>query len=141
MSATVPAALEARITDRPLMAHLATSADDRPHAAPVWYGYADGVFDVVTGGRKLRNVRRNPRVALSMQEDEAGDALWGATFLGTATLVHDAEQVRAGIYRAWSKYVGDDVADWPEEYRAEYESPERPLTRVTVLTVSYSTYE
>jgi PPOX class probable F420-dependent enzyme len=38
----------------------------RPHAAPVWYLYEDGVFVISTGrgSRKHRNVEANPNVTL-----------------------------------------------------------------------------
>lgn len=38
----------------------------RPHAAPVWYLYEDGVFVISTGrgSQKHRNVERNPEVTL-----------------------------------------------------------------------------
>ena len=72
MADSVPAEVEALLTSEPLMAHLATCRDGRPHAAPVWYRYEDGVVELVTTGTKLRNLRANPRVALSIQKDEAG---------------------------------------------------------------------
>ena len=47
---TIPPDVESLIEDAPVSAHLATSVDDRPHVAPVWYGYRDGVFYFMTGG-------------------------------------------------------------------------------------------
>ncbi len=61
------------ITDAPLSARLATSVDDRPHVATVWYGYREGVLYFITGGRKLANVRETPRVALSIEKTVRGD--------------------------------------------------------------------
>ncbi|MFW5949222.1 MAG: pyridoxamine 5'-phosphate oxidase family protein [Halolamina sp.] len=58
---TVPDEVEELIADARLSVHVATSVDDRPHVAPVWYLYDDGVVSFVTSGRKLRNVRQNPR--------------------------------------------------------------------------------
>ena len=49
--------VEQLITDATLSAHLATAAGNRPHVAPVWYGYRDGVLSVLTGGKKLANIR------------------------------------------------------------------------------------
>jgi PPOX class probable F420-dependent enzyme len=51
-------------------AHVAVLATvdskDRPHAAPVWYLYEDGVFIVSTGrgSQKHRNIENNPNVTL-----------------------------------------------------------------------------
>lgn len=49
------------------VAVLATvDAKGRPHAAPVWYLYEDGVFIISTGrgSQKHRNIERNPEVTL-----------------------------------------------------------------------------
>lgn len=75
------------------VAHLATSRDDRPHVAPVWYGYRDGVVYFLTGGRKLENVRANPRVALSIERATDGDVHWNVTLLGTATVEDDPDRI------------------------------------------------
>ena len=94
-----------------LSAHLATSVDDRPHVAPVWYVLdgAGGVDDgrvapgrsgegehvyVRTGGVKLRNLRRNPRVALSVERaTEESGVEWAVTMRGTARLVDEGPVV------------------------------------------------
>jgi nitroimidazol reductase NimA-like FMN-containing flavoprotein (pyridoxamine 5'-phosphate oxidase superfamily) len=92
------------------MAHLATSVDDRPHAAPVWYRYDDGVVAIVTTGRKLENVRENPRVALSIQKDENGDPRWMVTLRGTATVVEDPELFRETNRQINAKYGASEDA-------------------------------
>jgi PPOX class probable F420-dependent enzyme len=49
------------------VAVLATVAPDgRPHAAPIWYLYEDGVFVMMTGrhSRKARNIAHEPRTTL-----------------------------------------------------------------------------
>lgn len=101
------------VESEPLMAHLATCNDGNPHVAPVWYHYEDGVVELLTTGRKLANVRRNPRVALSIQKDEAGVAQWRVTLLGTATVVDDDEAARAAAARINPKY-GSEADEWPE---------------------------
>ncbi|MFC7079653.1 pyridoxamine 5'-phosphate oxidase family protein [Halorussus caseinilyticus] len=129
MSSAIPSKAEALLTSEPLMAHFATCADDRPHVAPVWYHYDDGVLEVLTGGRKLANVRENPRVAVSVQKDEGGQARWRVTLCGTATVVEDPEARREAAERIHPKYGSD-----PDEY------PENVLVRVEVGSASYRTY-
>jgi len=131
----------ARISGERLMAHLATSVDDRPHVAPVWYDYDDGIVRIVTGGRKLENVRRNPRVALSIQRDEAGDALWRVTLLGTATIVEDPDRVQAATRRIYSTYMGDDPSTWDARYREQLEAPSMPLLEVEVGSATVEEYD
>ncbi|QOS13782.1 putative PPOX family oxidoreductase (plasmid) [Haloferax gibbonsii] len=121
----------ALLTSEPVMAHLATSVDDRPHVAPVWFDYADGrgVIEVLTTGRKLENIRDNPRVALSIQKDENGQAQWKVTILGTATVVTDDDARKDATQRINRKYGAEESA-WPEN----------ELVRISVGTATVSEY-
>lgn len=129
MSAPITPDVERLLTSEPLMAHLATCSNERPHVAPVWYDYADGVVEVLTTGQKLRNIRENPRVALSMQKDEGGNAQWMVTLLGTATVVDDAEATRDAERRINAKYGAD-----PDAWSGN------TLVRIDVGTASSRTY-
>ena len=101
---------EAQLRSEPLAAFLATANDDRPHVAPVWYRYDDGTIEVATTGKKLENVRANPRVALSVQKDDAGVPEWTVTALGTATIVDDPEETDTAIRRINRRYGVDEDA-------------------------------
>ncbi len=127
---SVPPGADDLLESEPLMAHLATSVDDRPHVAPVWYRYDDGVVEIVTTGQKLANVRQNPKVALSVQKDVHGEARWTVTLLGTATVVEDAAESRRAIERINAKYGASEDA---------YE--ENTLVRIDVGSASYRTYD
>jgi len=130
---TVPPEAEAALQREPLMAHLATSVDDRPHVAPVWFHYADGVVEVLTGGRKLANVRRNPLVALSVQADDEGVAAWRVTMRGTATVVDEEDEIRAAMRRVYGRYPDGD----PDG--GEY--GDNLLVRISVGSTSFEQYE
>ena len=110
MSHNVSPEIEALLTSEPVMAHLATCSNDRPHVAPVWYHYDDGVVEILTTGQKLRNIRENPRVALSIQKDEGGQAEWMVSLLGTATVVEDEAATREAEARINPKYGADPDA-------------------------------
>lgn len=112
-----------------VMAHLATSVDDRPHVAPVWYWYEDGRVEILTTGRKLENIKQNPRVALSIQKDVAGDTEWTVTLQGTATIVEDAAETEAATRRINAKYDAPDDA-WSENV----------LVNIDIATASRRTY-
>ncbi|WP_128476192.1 pyridoxamine 5'-phosphate oxidase family protein [Halorussus pelagicus] len=129
MTDSVPAAAEELLTSEPLMAHFATCAEGRPHVAPVWYHYDDGVLEVLTGGRKLANVRENPRVAVSVQKDDGGQAEWMVTLRGTAEVVEDRDERLRAAERINPKYGAS-----ADEY------PENVLVRVEVGSASYQTY-
>jgi len=113
MSGAVPAEAEALLTSEPLVAHLGTSHDDRPHVAPLWYVYRDGTVEIATTGRKLADLRKNPNVALSVQKDEDGHPQWGVAVHGTATVVEDEGEARAVLHRINRKYGAEDDA-WSE---------------------------
>lgn len=107
-----------RIDGAALSAHLATSVDDHPHVAPVWYGYRDGTLYALTGGKKLTNVRRNARVAVSIEKATPhGGVEWGVTLLGRATVVDDVDRIAEAnrwIYDAYDRHQtdgGDEDAD------------------------------
>ena len=112
---TLVHAIEERIRDAPLSVHLATSVDDRPHVAPVWYGYRDGTISVLTGGKKLENVRQNPRVGLSIERtDGHGGVEWAVTILGRATVIDDPERMqeaRGWIFDAYDDDGSDEGAE------------------------------
>lgn len=111
------------------MAHLATCVDGRPHVAPVWYHYADGTMEVLTGGRKLANLRENPRVAVSVQKDTRGRAEWRVTIRGTAAVVEDEAETAAATRRINPRYGADETA-----------YPENTLVRIEVGSGTFIRY-
>lgn len=126
---TVSPEAERLLESEPLMAHLGTCAEGRPHVAPVWYRYADGVVEIVTTGRKLANIRENPRVAISVQSDEAGHTQWMVSLLGTATVVDDESETAAARRRINEKYDAESDA-----------YAENTLVRIEVGSATYQTY-
>ncbi|GAA0236064.1 hypothetical protein GCM10009000_059400 [Halobacterium noricense] len=138
---TVPENIESLITDAPLMAHLATSRDDRPHVAPVWYAYDDEVIEILTSGRKLENAQKNSRVAISIQYDTDGDSEWYVTLLGTTTVISDVDQINTATRRIYPKYLGSDQETWDPFYRDHLgDDPTNDLLRIEIGTVSYEIY-
>ncbi|RKD98260.1 pyridoxamine 5'-phosphate oxidase family protein [Halopiger aswanensis] len=126
---TVPSEAERLLESEPLMAHLGTCVDGRPHVAPIWYRYEDGVVEIVTTGRKLANIRENPRVSLSIQKDDAGKTQWMVTLLGTATIVEDESETADARRRINAKYDAE-----PDAYA------ENTLVRIDVGSATYRTY-
>lgn len=128
---TVPEEVEEWLTTGREMAHLATSRDDRPHVAPIWYRYEDGVVEFVTGGKKLENVRANPRVSISIERSEDGVGQWHVVLFGTATVVTDEEELWAGRTRLFQRYRGRDPS------LEEDGEPPEALVRVGVASASW----
>jgi len=132
---SVPDAVAERLTGAAVPANLATSVDDRPHVAPVWYCYEDGHLLVLTGGRKLENVRANPRVAAAIESTE-GDH-WLVTLRGTATVVDDPGRVREVARRLFEQYTGDPA---PDEYTDADGDPQGELVDVRIGSASLQSY-
>jgi len=130
MDPEVTEEVEARLRDARVPAHLATCVDGRPHVAALWYRYEDGVVEILTTGQKLANLRRNPKVALSIERDEAGMPDWEVTILGTATVVEDEDRAREANRKLNRKYgVAED--SWEGE---------NTLVRIDVGSVSSKTW-
>lgn len=130
MSSTVPPQVEKLLTSEPLVAHLATSTDDRPHVTPLWYRYEDGIIEVMTTGRALSNIKENPRVSLSVQRDRDGHPEWTVTLRGTATIVEDEETNRRRN-RVLNRVYNADEGSWEDE---------NTLVRIEIGSVSFKTY-
>jgi nitroimidazol reductase NimA-like FMN-containing flavoprotein (pyridoxamine 5'-phosphate oxidase superfamily) len=127
------ATLQTLIGEKPAIAHLATSVDGRPHVAPVWYGYEDGTISVVTGGEKRANIRQNPRVSVSIQNDDAGVPEWRVVARGTATVVDDVDAINQAARWIYPKYIGNDIDSWAPVYRsAVSDDPNESLIRISV---------
>jgi PPOX class probable F420-dependent enzyme len=88
-------------------------ADGRPHVAPVWFDL-DGDTIVFTTGEntiKGRNMRRDPRVSLCVDEDEP--PFHFVVIEGMATLTGEDPDLLYWATRLGGRYMGADRA---EEY-------------------------
>lgn len=122
-------AIERLLKGTRVTAHLATCQNGRPHVAPVWYRYEDGVIEVVTAGQKLRNIRANPYVALSVEQSLEGDPIWTVTVRGTATVVEDPTAFETANRQINRKYRADPE-DWTDN----------TLVRIEIGSASSRTY-
>jgi len=90
---------------QPLLAILTTvNADGSPQSTPVWYLYDGERFKVTSRGDrvKIRNIRRDPRVAIVVVDTAAnGDPL---TVRGTAEVVEEGGE--AFTYTMARRYEG-----------------------------------
>lgn len=129
--------IEELISDAKLMAHLATSVNDRPHVAPVWYAYDDEVLSILSTGNKLANIRENPQVAVSIEQNTGGNAEWMVTLLGTATVYDEAARVNEAARVVYPKYLGPDEDTWPEYLRqALTDDPPESLIEIEIASAT-----
>ena len=107
--------------------------DGSPHLSAAWVGVEDGevVFATLPDQRKLRNVRRDPRIALMVQGDRVNE--WG---LREYLVIHGTARVTEGgapelLQRlAWTYLVPDIV------FPRMPDPPPGYVTRVRVERVS-----
>ena len=93
-----------RVLESRLSVHIATAVNDRPHVAPVWFIYENGRVWFITGGKKVENIRKNPRVALSIERYDRNGVDWAVQLLGTARIVTDEEKRKQFGERLGRKY-------------------------------------
>ena len=82
--------------------------DGSPHAAPVWYLWDGGEIRISTPGttQKIRDIERNPRVALCVDDQVAGEYL---TLYGQASIV-TGERVSELTWPLLLSYLPSDEA-------------------------------
>ncbi len=126
-------------------AKLATvRADGRPHIAPIWFALdrstagpdapiGDLVFNTASDTVKGRNLARDPRLALCVDDDTPP-----FTFViveGTATLSEDPESLRHWATVIGGRYMGDDQA---EAYGARNGVPGELVVRLRPTRITAS---
>ena len=130
MAADLPVEVVNLLTSEPLVAHLATCSDGKPHSAPLWYRYDDGTVEIMTTGRKLANIRGNPHVGLSVQKDVAGHPEWRVIIRGTATVIEDPTETKERNRKLNRKYGAEEDA-WLDE---------NTLVRIEIGSFDYSVF-
>ena len=102
--------------------------EGQPHVMPVWF-VLNGEQIVFTTGAdtiKGRNLRRDPRIALVVEDDEPPFAF--VHMRGRATIHQDPEDLLRFATAIGSRYMGEDRA---EEFGQRNAVPGELLVRVT----------
>jgi PPOX class probable F420-dependent enzyme len=102
-------------------------ADGQPHVMPVWF-VLDGDQVVFTTGAdsvKGRNLRRDPRIALLVDDEEPPYAF--VHLRGRAKISEDRDELRRFATEIGSRYMGKDRA---EEFGRRNAVPGELLVRV-----------
>jgi PPOX class probable F420-dependent enzyme len=113
--------LDARLRREMVIWLTSVRADGTPQPAPVWFLWEAENFLIYSQpkARKVRNLQVNPRVALNLNTDEAGDRV--AVFWGEAKLdpqAPPAKQVDAYLekYRQGITDIGMDPDSFSQAY-------------------------
>ncbi len=110
-------------------------ADGSPHVAPIWF-LLDGDDLVLTTGAdtaKGRNLRRDPRVAISVDDERPPFAF--CVVFGTAALSEDPDELLRWATAIGGRYMGAERA---EELGRRNGVPGELLVRVTPTRVAAS---
>jgi PPOX class probable F420-dependent enzyme len=107
--------------------------DGRPHLSSAWIGVEDGeiVIGTLDDQRKLQNLRRDPRIALTIQSERINE--WG---LREYLVLNGTARVTEGgapelLQRLAHTYIGPDVV-----FPAMPDPPPGFVTRIRVDRVS-----
>jgi PPOX class probable F420-dependent enzyme len=86
-------------------------ADGRPHVAPIWFDLDDDMLVFTTGENtvKARNMRRDPRVSLCVDEEEP--PFHFVAIEGTSELTAGDPDLLYWATRIGGRYMGQDRAD------------------------------
>nr|WP_228046759.1 PPOX class F420-dependent oxidoreductase [Saccharopolyspora sp. HNM0983] len=79
-----------------------------PHAVAMWFAVLDGVlwFETKAKAQKARNIRRDPRVTVLLEDGLTYDALRGVSLEGRAEIVEDPQALWAVGVGIWERYHG-----------------------------------
>ena len=107
-----------------------TRSDGRPHAAPVWYDLDGHCLVFTTGAQtaKGRNLRRDPRAVLVVQDDQPPFAF--VQLEGTVTISTELDDVAWWAGRLGGRYMGVERAG---EYARRNGVPGELLVRFTAV--------
>ncbi len=69
--------------------------DGTPHVVPLWFAIVDGdiVLETFTKSQKVKNLERDARLTLLLEDGILYEELRGVSIYGTAELVKDVEKV------------------------------------------------
>lgn len=105
------------LVERPNFAHLATLLPDgSPHVTPMWIGTEDDLLtmNTATGRVKYYNLRRDPRVAISVHDQRDP---YAKVIVRGRVLEVTEEGAIPHIHELAHKYLGRDFPLSPEETR------------------------
>ncbi|MEU7813984.1 pyridoxamine 5'-phosphate oxidase family protein [Pseudonocardia sp. NPDC049154] len=111
-------------------------ADGMPVAMPVWYAVVDRAVVVMTRGRKLERLRRDPRASFLVEAGERWAELRAVHLTGRAEVLDAAAAAALGpavdaeLDRKYAAFRTDRAA-MPDATRGAYEQAERGMVRLT----------
>ncbi len=84
-----------------------------PHAVAMWFAWIDGTiwFETKAKAQKVRNIQRDPRATVLIEDGLTYDTLRGVSFEGRAVVVDDPDALFAVGVDVWERYTGPYTED------------------------------
>jgi PPOX class probable F420-dependent enzyme len=121
MSTEISSQLKVRLRDEKVAWLTTVRADGVPQPTPVWFLWQETTFLIYSkpDARKVRNIRRNPNVAINFNTDEWGSRV--VVFRGRATVEEGAPLAdRVPAYLVKYRQGIADLEMTPESMAREY---------------------
>jgi PPOX class probable F420-dependent enzyme len=80
--------------------------DGTVHLVAMWYGFHEGLlaFETFTKSQKIKNLERDPRITVLIDDGDVYEELRGVELVGTADLIDDPEVVVAVARNVVQRY-------------------------------------
>lgn len=109
--------VDAFLHERQTMNIATFGPDGNIHLVAMWYGFVDGkpAFETFTKSQKIKNLRRDPRITVLVEDGEEYEHLRGVELVGTAEVTEDPAVVMPVARSVVERYF---PVDKPEDAEA-----------------------
>jgi len=124
-----------RCLTMPVLARIATAnlRSGQPHVVPVWYAW-DGEsiwISAFCSTRKVKELRKNARCSIVIDDASSGTDQWGVVFEGEAELITEPRQfLEEMTTRIYTRYLGPDGV-LEKDPQSWIKDPENLLIKLT----------
>ena len=124
------------IASRKSMQVATLGRDGAPHLTTLWFAIVDGqlVFETFSKSQKIRNLERDPRIAVLFEDGLEYGELRGVSINGRAELVVDPERVH-GLARAVMRRNNPGLSDEQVDQASKLMSSKRTAVVVHPQTL------
>lgn len=120
---------------RRIFAHLSTASEQGPRESPVWFSWEEESLWIIGDSADTfpKRVEQEPRCAIGIVDfDPATGLVQHAGFRGLAS-IERFDRIRAR--RIFSRYLGENQADWPSMFHEALEDTDLVFVRFDPDTV------
>ena len=105
--------VDAFLHERQTMNIATFGPDGNIHLVAMWYGFYEGkpAFETFTKSQKIKNLLRDNRITVLVEDGDEYDHLRGVELVGTATVTEDPEVVMPVARSVVDRYFGVENPD------------------------------